>query len=88
MSKKKVGFIPPLNAVFDKIEHFLVSEILALGEMNLQVLWDSGDEFEYNYKNYAVETCGNDAEFKIEVFVCHMSSKTGQKDLGFYCFEI
>ena len=33
------------DAFFSKIWHIFVSEILTLGEMNLQVLWDSGDEF-------------------------------------------
>ena len=49
------------DAFFSKIWHIFVPEILTLGEINLQVLWDSGDEFSYKSKNCAVETCGDDA---------------------------
>ena len=66
------------DAFFSKIWHIFVSEILTLGEMNLQVLWDSGDEFSYKFDNYTGETCGDDAELKIEVFACHMISNTGK----------
>ena len=66
------------DAFFSKIWHIFVPEILTLGEINLQVLWDSGDEFSYKSKNCAVETCGDDAELKIEVFACHMMSNTGK----------
>ena len=66
------------DAFFSKIWHIFVPEILTLGEINLQVLWDSGDEFSYKSENCAVETCGDDAELKIEVFACHMMSNTGK----------
>ena len=66
------------DAFFSKIWHIFVSEILTLGEINLQVLWDSGDEFSLKFKNGTVRTCGDDVELKIEVFVCHITSETGK----------
>ena len=66
------------DAFFSKIWHIFVPEILTLGEINLQVLWNSGDEFTYKSENSTVETCGDDAELKIEVFVCHITSETGK----------
>ena len=77
-----------LDEVYSKIRHFLVSEILTLGNINLHALWDFGDEFWNKFKKFAVRTCGDHAESIIEVFVCHMSPKTLQKDSGFFCFEI
>ena len=77
-----------LDEVYSKIRHFLVSEILTLGNINLHALWDFGDEFWNKFKKFAVRTCGDHAESIIEVFVCHMSPKTWQKYSGFFCFEI
>ena len=77
-----------LDEVYSKIRHFLVSEILTLGNINLHALWDFGDEFWNKFKKCAVRICGDHAESIIEVFVCHMSPKTWQKDSGFFCFEI
>ena len=73
-----IGVDVLINVVFDEILHFLVLKILTLEEMNLQVLWDSGDEFSLKFKNGTVRTCGDDVELKIEVFVCHIISKTGK----------
>ena len=72
-----------INVVFDKIKHILVSEILTLRVINLQALLDSGDEFWNKSENCTVRTCRDHAEQKIIGFLCHISSKTGQKDLGF-----
>ena len=76
------------DAFFRKIWQIFVSEILTLGEINLQALWDSGDEFLYKSKNCTVGTCGDHAEQKIVGFSCHIISKTWQKDSGFFVFEI
>ena len=66
------------DAFFRKIWQIFVSEILTLGEINLQALWDSGDEFWNKSKNCTVGTCGDHAETQIKGFG-HISSKTGQK---------
>ena len=61
------------DAFFSKIWHIFVSEILTLGEMNLQVLWDSGDELAEITLNK-----------NLEVFLCQIISKTGKQDSGFF----
>jgi hypothetical protein len=85
----QVDYLP--DEISDKIWHFLVFKIFILGEINLQALWDEfgiGDEFQSKSKKCPVGTCGDHAETKIKVIVCHMSPETWQKDLGFLCFEI
>ena len=76
------------DAFLRKICHIFVSEISTLGEMNIQVLLESRDEFSSKFKNGTERTCGDHAEQKMGGFLCHIISKTGKKDSGFFVFEI